>query len=70
MTVSAGQTQAQWTSSDIGMETALEAASRYVTLKTGDVIIPMLSPVRLPIAPDDIIECSIGDHEVLRVKIK
>ncbi len=70
LTVSAGQTQAQWTSSDIGMETALEAASRYVTLKTGDVIIPMLSPVRLPIAPDDIIECSIGDHEVLRVKIK
>ncbi len=70
LAISAGQTQAQWTPGDIALEDTLSAASRYITLKTGDVIIPMLSTVRLPIAPDDIIEGSIGEEEAIRVKIK
>ncbi|RXI24098.1 MAG: hypothetical protein C7K11_02425 [Candidatus Amulumruptor caecigallinarius] len=70
LAISAGQTQAQWTPGDIALEDTLSAASRYITLKTGDVIIPMLSAVRLPIAPDDIIEGSIGEEEAIRVKIK
>lgn len=70
MTVSVGDAKAQWTPSDINIEETLATASRYVTLKTGDVIIPMLSPVQFPIVPDDIIEGQLDGKEVIRVKIK
>ncbi len=70
LTMSIRQTHANWTPDEIRLGEALQAASRYVTLKTGDVIIPMLSPVHHPIVPDDIIEGSMGGKEVIRVKIK
>lgn len=70
ISVKVGEMQAEWTPDSIGLGDALQAASRYVTLKTGDVIIPMLSPVRLPVKPGDIVEGSLGDKETLRVKIK
>lgn len=65
-----GGLQGHWSVRDIDIAGVLSVVSRYVTLKTGDVIIPMLSPVRIPVRPGDVIEGSLDGQDVIRVKIK
>lgn len=65
-----GGLHARWSAQDIDIAEVLSVVSRYVTLKTGDVIVPMLGPVRIPVRQDDIVEGQLDGNAVLRVKIK
>lgn len=49
---------------------AVSSVSRYMTLKTGDVIGSVELPETLPLVRDMKIEGSLGEEKVLRIKIK
>lgn len=54
----------------VAIDAVVSAVSRYMTLKTGDVISAMHLGPRLPLTRDMIVSASIGEKKVLRIKIK
>ncbi len=53
-----------------GVDTAISAVSRYVSLKMGDVIIPYRFDGRFPLDLDMSVSVSLGDVDVLSYRMK
>ena len=53
-----------------GIDTAISAVSRYVSLKMGDVIIPYRFDGRFPLDLDMSVSVSLGDVDVLSYRMK
>lgn len=55
---------------DMHIDGAVALVSRYVTLKTGDIISPCLLPVTFPAVLDSRIEIDLNGKHILTLKIK
>lgn len=55
---------------DMHIDGAVALVSRYVTLKTGDIISPCLLPVTFPAVLDSLIEIELNGKHILTLKIK
>lgn len=67
---SCGQSACEYTAAECGVTEAIEALSRYMTLKTGDVILTGRLPVEVPVELDTVVEASLNGEQQLRIKLK
>lgn len=52
------------------IDTVLSLVSNYLTVKTGDIVMPCRVGERFPLRPDTVVTATLGSEEVLRIKIK
>lgn len=58
------------TSDDLNIENTVALVSRYMTLKTGDLIIPCRTGLRVPAVPGTSVRATLDGKPALKLKIK
>lgn len=68
--IDCGDFSREYSAVDSGITESIVALSRYMTLKTGDVILTGRLPVEVPIEIDTIVEAILNGVQQLKVRLK
>lgn len=58
------------TRDEMHIEETIALISRYMMFKTGDIVLPCRTGLRLPLTPDTRVECRVNGHQAISLKLK